>query len=74
MPETKPIPPSEGLHQLCVCGERLVADVRMTLQDQWPEKREVLMAHPLSGSPRFPWPVTEFLERGGIFSPLTCAT
>lgn len=57
----------EGLYQVEVKGERLVVDVKMTMQGQWPEKRELLMAHPLSGPPRFPWTVTELLEWGGTF-------
>jgi hypothetical protein len=59
--------PTEGLHQLEVIGERLVVDVRMTMQGQWPDTRELLMAHPLGGPPRFPWAVTMLLSWGGIF-------
>lgn len=58
---------AEGINQLEVKGERLVVDVRMTMLGQWPEKREILMAHPLSGPPRFPWTVGELLEWGGVF-------
>lgn len=58
---------AEGLYQLELKDERLVAEVRMTMQGQWPEKREVLMAHPLSGPPRFPWTVEELLAWGCKF-------
>lgn len=60
---------NEGTYQIYLCGERYVAQVRMTMQGQWPEQREVLMAHFLSGPPRFPYSVSEILEWGATFSP-----
>lgn len=60
-----------GVYQLEYKGQREVVEVHMTMQGQGrsnlPDK---LMAHPISGPPRFPWSISELLEGGATLTRL----
>lgn len=61
---------TEGIYQYQLSGERIVFEVMKTMQGQWPSKTEILMAHPLSGEPRFPRRILDLKEFGGTFKRL----
>lgn len=59
----------EGLYQV-IYGDRYVVQVLKTLQGQFPCTKEILMAHFMSGAPRFPMPVQALITAGAQLHPL----
>ena len=56
-----------GRYQLLLEGQREVVEVDDHLMDQWPSQRVQRLATFLSGSPRFPIPVSELISWGCEF-------
>jgi hypothetical protein len=58
----------EGIYQIRIKNDSYRVQVHTTMLGQYPDKREELMAHFLSGSKRFPWPVKALLDLGATFT------
>lgn len=56
----------EGLYQMFLDGQCEVVEIQY-LTRPWPRNKACLLAHFLSGFPRFPRPIRELLSYGATF-------